>query len=745
MSTSADKSASSPTKRKVSNVFVFPGGGAFPQDDATLQRMAAEIHSVIGNPPTPSEKAKATKRVEEPVPAVATVPTEEDAWIANLSTSPAGQKLLDHLSHMEAAPHIKTSSAIEQVSTFRRVFVHALSKRVTAFGLPKKLPKYIAIVNFSGERLMMHSNNANLITYLALGSSGLHLSTLGVQRMLSRAAADENMSVVIYYSLPFQMSYDTAHWECRTLVRDKDKSINDASLVCCCWDAEAREGSLTTAVEAQCPEILEEQLIAFEQNIKAVDLDYVVEQVEGINPALVTDEQQTKLMKLISVLKNERRKMLSDHRQEIEDLKSKHSKDLAEACSVFKTSVDKQKSEDVVIIGKTRELETRVKDLLRSLRDKEVEVQQLKSDIMLNQEMGEKNNIEMEKRLADLVKENETLKTNAKRIESGHGVALRKQEVVHQQMHDEAERKLQKAKEYESMAKEAETRVKAVEEAFEKISNEKAFATSQTDILKKHVSMYRLRLSIQLGRNSALKEMVKDARMKHVHAAEELSSLKRSQSEDDSLVEKLKAANDKVQTLSTELHDLKIQIADTDRSEDVATSTTGVQRNVECASVQTDILRETLQLGELETECVKMKDEIVNLKSELARAKARNVKRNATLSTVIEEQTSTPAPQPIQISGNASQDAVLEGAIQQLQATLNTVTDLARQSKLHEQNARDAWSKLNVYENMNAYHTSYQQQSSSIIPQTQHFGYMHPMPHAHHIHTGMQHGMYGSG
>jgi hypothetical protein len=141
------------------------------------------------------------------------------------------------------------------------------------------------------------------------------------------------------------------------------------------------------------------------------------------------------------------------------------------------------------------------------------------------------------------------------------------------------------------------------------------------------------------------------------------------------------------------------------------------------AHIQTDILQETLKMGELETENVKLNDEIANLKLELSRARSRNNKKAPPPSLLPEEPPTSiskqldaatahdPTPSRFKSTNmtqsdsltesNIHKDSVLENTIQQLHMSLNTVLDLARKSKSHEQHYRDTWNKLIAYERMN--------------------------------------------
>ena len=135
-------------------------------DEASLHSMAKKMQELMQHAAIPNGQTGVNDTIEE-----GGIEAECSAWLAGLATFPSGQKLMDHLTHLEAAPHMRSSSAFEQALSFRRVFMHALSKNPAPFGLPKKFPKYIVVANLSGEKLLLYSSNPNLVTLLTLSHS----------------------------------------------------------------------------------------------------------------------------------------------------------------------------------------------------------------------------------------------------------------------------------------------------------------------------------------------------------------------------------------------------------------------------------------------------------------------------------------------------------------------------------------------------------------------------------------------
>ena len=649
-------------------------GLQFPQDDSTLHMMARKMYEMMGKPAAGEETTDTFNQG---------VDDECEKWLAGLTSSTAGQRLLDHLNHIEAAPHMRSSSAFEQAATFRRVFMYALGKTPSPFGLPKKLPKYIVIANFSGERLLLYSSNSTLISMLTLDMTGANPipSYDGVEQIIAKAETTDDTSVLLTYALPFQLGIDSLHWECRLLTKQGTK-YTDNELSCNTWDRHATATSSTNESESQMLEILDAQVGEFSKHMNACDLDVKIEKIDGINPEEVTDAKQAKLMTMITMLQNERRKMIEAHKTEIDELKAEHQRQYEKSCQTMKASFDMQATSD----SKASE---RIEQLELELQKKEKTLQDLKSSDMIKSETIENMKRAAEEKSKEFSKEVQSLKSQIRKTEQDKSAALKKQEVIHQQLHDEAERKLQRAKQSEAVANESMNQIRIIERAFEGVSSEKEYLESELKFAKKNLASYKLRLAFQIGINFNLTDMTRRARMSHMECNEEVKQL---QAEVNQLSADLEEAKSEKALLESKESKSDVDCVTSCNQSEVSNTDTAD------AQIQTDILPESLKIGELEAETVKLKDEIIQLKVELGKAKSKNIKKVQPLIMTSESpcQPSIP-PQPPALS-----EQVLEGTIQQLHLSLNTITDLARQCKTHEQSAREAWSKVHAYESMNA-------------------------------------------
>ena len=148
-------------------------------------------------------------------------PRADAAWVAGLASSRAGRLLARHLAAVEVhgSGH---DCAIQEALANERVFVHALARsthnrRPFPCGLPDQLPGFIAILNLSGERMVVHSDSSALIRSLCAHSTALHRSELEQKLLLfemhpTKRTAEEMRFVICSYSLPWQAGADAAYW-----------------------------------------------------------------------------------------------------------------------------------------------------------------------------------------------------------------------------------------------------------------------------------------------------------------------------------------------------------------------------------------------------------------------------------------------------------------------------------------------------------------------------------------------------
>ena len=147
----------------------------------------------------------------------------DEAFVAGLSKNRAGRILASHL----AAKELSTTgtghaSAVTEALGNERVFMHALGafvygQRQCPCGLASPMPRFIAILNLSGERMMVYSNNPALIRMVCRSSSALHAAGLAEALQLFETyplqeRQDERRFVLLTYSMPWQAGADADFW-----------------------------------------------------------------------------------------------------------------------------------------------------------------------------------------------------------------------------------------------------------------------------------------------------------------------------------------------------------------------------------------------------------------------------------------------------------------------------------------------------------------------------------------------------
>jgi len=149
--------------------------------------------------------------------------SDDKAFVAGLSRNRAGRILASHLAAKErSATGTGHDSAVTEALGNERVFMHALGafvygQRQCPCGLASPMPRFIAILNLSGERMMVYSNNPALIRMVCRSSSALHAAGLAEALQLFetyplRQEPEERRFVLLTYSMPWQAGADADFW-----------------------------------------------------------------------------------------------------------------------------------------------------------------------------------------------------------------------------------------------------------------------------------------------------------------------------------------------------------------------------------------------------------------------------------------------------------------------------------------------------------------------------------------------------
>ena len=176
---------------------------------------------------------------------------QDASWLSRLHRNRSGRTLQDHLACVEDRLDSNgREGSIQEAINNRRTFVRALNsavgkQRPPPCGLPSSIPRYVAIVNLSGQRMMLTSNRDTLMRKLCSRSWLMHPDTLLEQLCAFEAFLNHGCIkaqnkdgahvpserfVLITYSLPWQSGIGNAFWEVNAVNIIGDRS--GARFVC---------------------------------------------------------------------------------------------------------------------------------------------------------------------------------------------------------------------------------------------------------------------------------------------------------------------------------------------------------------------------------------------------------------------------------------------------------------------------------------------------------------------------------
>ena len=155
------------------------------------------------------------------------------AWLSRLHRSRSGRVLQDHLACVEDRidSHGREASIQEAINN-RRCFLRAVNSslkrgRGLPCGLPSPLPKFVAIVNLSGQRMLLTSNRDTMMRKLCARAWSVpadslsdmldtfsafleHAGMTAVRASGAETNAKSQQFVLITYSLPWQAGLGSA-------------------------------------------------------------------------------------------------------------------------------------------------------------------------------------------------------------------------------------------------------------------------------------------------------------------------------------------------------------------------------------------------------------------------------------------------------------------------------------------------------------------------------------------------------
>lgn len=261
------------------------------------------------------------------------VPSEEESWIKNVDRLPRARVLMDHLAAFDATIKrggVKGIEApIDQTATWRRIFCYDYFNGNAPLGITcnsdGKLPKCIGIMNLSGKHCIYHSESYTLASVVCLSSQEVQKHIISSLNAVLAKADELGASVLFCFCLPFQVGLERVHWDIRTIRKTTKGAVKDGELCFSSGDGEPKTVPCTKTLEYWPDAFMRELVCKLKSNATPICLD----RVEGdeLDVRMTPEAMET----MIEVLKSDRRRVMDSHKQEIEDLKQRHSVELANA------------------------------------------------------------------------------------------------------------------------------------------------------------------------------------------------------------------------------------------------------------------------------------------------------------------------------------------------------------------------------------------------------------------------------
>ena len=290
---------------------------------------------------------------------------EDVDWLAWLRASEAGAILQEHLACMQLRNDAQSyEGAAEDCCTWRRTFVKILNNalvrgKVPDF-LPKRnasermLPRYIAIVNLSGKKMLLYSEHSCLFRALTRHSHKANSENIFRTHTLFREyLTDPRRSVVICYSLPWQAGYGQYYWDvfsievqeqaiqkCLAEKNEYYRVVKDRTLSWSCFSKSYFQAESTLALhggeeltDLECSKyahvhIGSKLIKAFHSQFQGFCLD--VNPDDTVYKPICSAESRSESESHAQILNEKLKTELRKERKEKEDLKAQLAKALAE-------------------------------------------------------------------------------------------------------------------------------------------------------------------------------------------------------------------------------------------------------------------------------------------------------------------------------------------------------------------------------------------------------------------------------
>jgi hypothetical protein len=291
-------------------------------------------------------------------------------WVASLANSRVGRQLATHLASVEVHTHgCGHTCACQEALGNERVFMKAMARSVYLqrpypCGLSTKLPLYIAILNLSGERSLVYSDNPALMRCVCAHSEALN--RLDLTRVLltfekyASERTDAQMKfVLLNYSMPWQCGTSAAYWHMsacsvnagtQELSRTLDDRVLQFSSVAAApfsgrsvIDPHETQILITGPKPAVLDLVADKQISDFYECYSATNLDFgkaagvpkdrqnaqLLSVVQDLQKGRKEDQKEIdRLNDLCATLELDKRALKKDHAQAVDGLRTTHRNEL---------------------------------------------------------------------------------------------------------------------------------------------------------------------------------------------------------------------------------------------------------------------------------------------------------------------------------------------------------------------------------------------------------------------------------
>lgn len=285
---------------------------------------------------------------------------EEWAWMRNLRRlGAAGRQLTEHLQCVSIVLKNKSRAEcpVQQVALYRRVFCRIYSQSPTCFGLPEPTPRFIAVVNLSGFRAVLHSRRMTLVRLLCMAGPDADPRIMQNVQILVHYAIQHNCALLCCLSLPWQAGVHQIHWELRTLERRPDGGVRDGVRSYSYTHDDIRAVASSGDSDFGTPSHMKAQMVAMERDFVPCDVDACGDN-SGDNSGDMSGDASEKMQKMKAILAGMQADRTKMHAQRAE-LQEAHVSELKEAQREAQERIAKMvdKTQVALAVAKTKEAE----------------------------------------------------------------------------------------------------------------------------------------------------------------------------------------------------------------------------------------------------------------------------------------------------------------------------------------------------------------------------------------------------